>query len=171
MARKYSYKPVAVFGSNNLYLSHCTLNRASKLISSGRAVRRDANSIQLRQSKKERIAQKHIIIRAANRVCYICGRRIPEDETATIDHIIPKSRDSRADIYTNMRCCCERCNNDKGNKKLSEYVRHIDNNRRNYSYLKNKQIKYLREFAHYYEREFYRNIYLESLQKKGNVYS
>ena len=122
-------KTIAVFGPDNKYLSHCTWKRALGLLESGRAIRLDATTIRLKQTKRERIKKKHDIIAESKRICYICNTRIPEEETATVDHIIPKSRDRRADVYDNMRCCCSRCNNDKGNMKLSEYVKHIMENK------------------------------------------
>lgn len=148
-------KTIAVFGPDNKYLSHCTWKRALGLLESGRAIRLDATTIRLKQTKRERIKKKHDIIAESKRICYICNTYIPEDETATVDHIIPKSRDRRADVYDNMRCCCNRCNNDKGNMKLSEYVKHIFENREKYDYITDKRLEYLRNFAKYYEEEFY----------------
>ena len=148
-------KTIAVFGPDNKYLSHCTWKRALGLLESGRAIRLDATTIRLKQTKRERIEKKHDIIAESKRICYICNTRIPEEETATVDHIILKSRDRRADVYDNMRCCCSRCNNDKGNMKLSEYVKHIIENREQYAYITNKRLEYLKNFAKYYEEEFY----------------
>ena len=142
-------KTIAVFGPDNKYLSHCTWKRALGLLESGRAIRLDATTIRLKQTKRERIKKKHDIIAESKRICYICNTRIPEEETATVDHIIPKSRDRRADVYDNMRCCCSRCNNDKGNMKLSEYVKHIIENREQYAYITNKRLEYLKNFAKY----------------------
>lgn len=155
-------KTIAVFGPNNVYLSHCTWSRASSLIDTGRAIRLDATTIRLKQTKKERIKKKHSIIADSKRFCYICNTRIPDDETATIDHIIPKSRDRRADVYSNMRCCCSRCNNDKGNMTLSEYVQHIFDNRQSYRYISNKRLEYLKEFAKLYEEEFYSQVHTKN---------
>ena len=59
------------------------------------------------------------------------------------------------DVYENMRCCCTRCNGDKGNMKLSEYVKHIFENREKYDYITDKRLEYLKNFAKYYEEEFY----------------
>lgn len=151
-------KTIAVFGPDDKYLSHCTWNRALSLLQSGRAIRLNATTIRLKQTKKERTRKKHDIIAESKRICYICSTHIPEDEIATVDHIIPKSRDRRADTYENMRCCCSRCNNDKGNMKLSEYVKHIYENREDYAYITNKRLEYLKNFAKYYEEEFYSKI-------------
>lgn len=147
-------KTIAVLGPDNIYLSHCTFQRALGLMESGRAIRLNATTIRLTQTKRERVKTKHKIIEDAGRICYICNRVIPEDETATIDHIMPKSRDRRADIPTNMRCCCDRCNNDKGNMTISEYVAHIIQNRELYDYISDKRLKYLKNFAVYYEESY-----------------
>ena len=53
-----------------------------------------------------------------------------------------------------MKCCCERCNNDKGNMKLSEYVLHILENRGKYDYISNKRLEYLKQFAITYEEAY-----------------
>ena len=154
-------KTIAVLGPDNVYLSHCTWNRALGLLQSGKAIRLDATTVRLKQTKKERIRRKHSIIADSKRICYICNTRIPEEETATIDHIIPKSRDRRADVYTNMKCCCSRCNNDKGNMTISEYVQHIFDNRELYDYISNKRLKYLKRFAKFYEEEFYSRVHMQ----------
>ena len=155
---------IAVFGPDDTYLSHCTWNKALRLLESGRAIRLNATSVRLKQTKKERIKKKHDIIADSKRICYICNTRIPEDETATIDHIIPKSRDKRADTYDNMRCCCSRCNNDKGNMTLSEYVKHIFDNKERYDYISNKRLDYLKRFAKFYEEEFYAKVHTQDVK-------
>jgi 5-methylcytosine-specific restriction endonuclease McrA len=147
-------KTIAVLGPDNIYLSHCTFQRALGLMESGRAIRLNATTIRLTQTKRERVKTKHKIIEDAGRVCYICNRVIPEDETATIDHIMPKSRDRRADIPTNMRCCCEHCNNDKGNMTISEYIAHIIKHREQYKYISDKRLTYLKNFAVHYEESY-----------------
>lgn len=151
-------RTIAVFGPDNKYLSHCTWKRALGLLESNRAIRLDATTVMLKQTKKERIKKKHDIIAEAKRICYICNEHIPDEDIATIDHIIPKSRDKCADVYENMRCCCVRCNNDKGNMKLSEYVKHIISERDKYDYISDKRLAYLKHFAKYYEEEFYENL-------------
>ena len=88
---------------------------------------------------------KDRIISDANRICYICGERIPEDEIATIDHVIPMSRRiSPCYKESNLRCCCLRCNGDKGDMDIQEYVDHIENNRYDYEYIPNERIEYLK---------------------------
>lgn len=151
-------KTIAVFDTNGLYLSHCTWNRALGLLQSNRAVRLNATTIRLKQTKRQKIDEKHNIIIQSKRICYICNRVIPLNEVATIDHMIPKSRDKRADVCTNMRCCCERCNKDKGNMKLSEYIVHISKNRDKYDYISDKRLNYLKNYARHNEEEFYLTV-------------
>ena len=54
-----------------------------------------------------------------------------------------------------MKCCCERCNNDKGNMKLSEYVAHIFRYRDKYDYISDKRLSYLKNYAKHSEEDFY----------------
>lgn len=159
-------KTIAVLGPDGVYLSHCTWNRALSLLESKRAIRLDATTVRLKQTKKERIRKKHDIIAESKRICYICNTQIPIEEIATIDHIIPKSRDRRADVYSNMRCCCSRCNNDKGNMTLSEYVEHMLKHREDYLYISDKRLRYLERFAQCYEEEFYsqKRIHIKDLK-------
>lgn len=167
-------KTMAVLNPNNVYLSHCTWDRALSLLKSNKAVRLNATTIRLKQMKKERKEVKRQIIEDAGRICYICGREIPDSETATIDHVIPRSRDGRADILSNMRCCCIRCNTSKNNMTISEYVAKILENRGAYDYISNKQLNRLIRFADVYEQSFYLTVqshtYLnrKRKKKKGN---
>ena len=159
-------KTIAVFGPNNVYLSHCTWERALCLLESGRAVRINATTIKLKQTKKDRMEKKHKIIAESERICYICNARISDEERATIDHVVPKSRNRLADTYDNMRCCCVKCNNDKGNMTLSEYVHHISENRSLYEYISDERLEYLKEFAKLYEKEFYDRVQLKEGRDK-----
>lgn len=146
---------VTVYGPDGMFLSKTTTTKALKLLDTNRAISISAYSIQIKQTKKDTQKMKHRIIEQSHRICYICGRRIPEDEIATVDHIIPKSRDKRAYDERNMRCCCERCNNDKGNMTLKEYIEHIRRHRKRYKYLKNETINNLGKFAERYEKKFF----------------
>ena len=44
--------------------------------------------------------------------CQYCGRRLPRSEL-NLDHVIPRSRAGRS-AWTNVVCCCHRCNLKKG---------------------------------------------------------
>ena len=162
---------IAVFGPDNRYLSHCTEKRATNLIDSRRATRVNVSTIKLTYTKKGWVSVKHNIIEDSNRICYICNRRIPEEEIATIDHVIPSSRSTQANTFDNLQCCCERCNHDKDRMKLTEYVRHIKINRGDYEYISDEILESLQEFAFRHEKDFYLNdsnlIYTHK-KKKNN---
>ena len=162
-------KTVTVLGPDNVYLSHCTSKRALALVHSGKAIKVNAVTIRLKNTGKEIRQKKHDIIHNSKRICYICNKKISENEIATIDHVIPKSRHERANAYSNMKCCCVRCNNDKNNMTLSEYVSHIYSNREQYEYINDTRLVYLKSFAKLYEEEFYSQIHIlkkDSCNKK-----
>lgn len=144
-------KTITVLSPDRIYLSHCTWQRASILLDNGRAERIDASTIMLKETKQDRKKKMNEIIKEAGRICYICGEYIPEDESATIDHVIPKSRDKYADVYENMQCCCDRCNIDKGNMKPIEYLHFIQENKDTHEYLSKERLKYLEDFLVRYE--------------------
>lgn len=126
-------------------MSHCTWKKASTLLCSGRADRVNATTIRLKETKRMRKDNMRKIIEESGRRCYICGEVIPESDCATIDHVVPKSRDRFSDTYENMQCCCSRCNSDKKNMMPTEYIQHILNNREQYDYLSDERIQYLKE--------------------------
>ena len=161
---------ITVLSPDGIYLSRCTWIRALGLLESERAIRLNATTVKLKQTKKERTIKKHSIIADSERICYICNKQIPDDEIATIDHIVPKSRDRRADSYDNMRCCCSHCNNDKGNMTLSEYVQHISNNRRLYDYISNERLEYLHKFSKSYEKDFYAKMHIQDIRPPKKMY-
>ena len=68
--------------------------------------------IMLLKTKKDFKKLKAKIIEEEGRQCYICGKIIPENEYATIDHMYPKCRCGK-DTRDNLHCCCKRCNDDK----------------------------------------------------------
>lgn len=146
-----SKKTITVLGPDKTYLSHCTWQRASILLANGRAEKIDASTVMLKETKQDRKKRMNAIIEEADRICYICGECIPEDEPATIDHVIPKSRDKYADVYENMRCCCDRCNIDKGNRKPIEYLNFIKETREEHSYISKERLRYLENFLVRYE--------------------
>lgn len=53
--------------------------------------------------------------------CEYCQRAFSDTVPPTWDHIIPKSRGGR-DRRENLVASCERCNSDKANQLLSEWV-------------------------------------------------
>lgn len=154
MSSNANYKSIAVLGPDRIYLSHCTWKRASNLLATERAVRIDATTIMLKETKRARKKKMNQIIKDARDICYICGEKATMDNTATIDHVIPKSRNKYADVYENMRCCCDRCNTDKGNMKPIEYIHYINRTREKHSYLSDERIAYLQKFLVDYEKEW-----------------
>jgi 5-methylcytosine-specific restriction endonuclease McrA len=56
------------------------------------------------------------ILRRDNYRCQYCGAKTQD---LTIDHVIPKSRGG-GDSWDNLVCCCQRCNNKKGNRTPEE---------------------------------------------------
>ena len=51
--------------------------------------------------------------------CAYCDRQLDED-SATIDHIVPKFRGGH-NIKSNMVCCCSKCNRLKGSINLEDW--------------------------------------------------
>lgn len=156
-------KTITVLGPDKSYLSHCTWQRASILLENERAERIDAFTIMLKETKQDRKKKTREIIEQAGRVCYICGETIAEDEPATIDHVIPKSKDKYADVYENMRCCCDRCNIDKGNMTPIEYLHFIQEHPETHGYLSEERLRYLEKFLVEYQ------IFWEHNHKRKNV--
>lgn len=166
MSSKGKPKVIAVLDVDGNFLSFCTRQRAKKIIEEHKGYFVAKRTIKLKTSKARETKERHKIIKDAKRICYICNRRIPEKETATIDHVIPKSRDKFASNRFNLKCCCERCNNDKANMTLLEYVQHIRYNRKDYDYISDKRLDYLEQYAETYEKEYY-NFYIKYADKLG----
>lgn len=159
MSSKGKAKVIAVLDVNGKFLSFCTRQRAKKVVEEHKGYFVADKTLKLKTSKIQESKERREVIKEAKRICYICNRRISEKEIATVDHVIPKSRNRFASNKFNLRCCCEHCNNDKGNMTLLEYVRYIKYNRQDYDYISDKRLKYLKEYAESYEKEYY-SIYL-----------
>lgn len=65
-------------------------------------------------SKKER----QLIFKRDGYKCIKCG----SNKNLTIDHIIPKSKGGR-DSITNYQTMCKKCNSEKSNIILTEYLK------------------------------------------------
>lgn len=61
--------------------------------------------------------RRNIFARDRNR-CQYCGKKFPTSELS-LDHIFPRSRGGRAD-WTNIVCCCVKCNVRKGGRTPEE---------------------------------------------------
>lgn len=64
-----------------------------------------------------RCTRKNILLRDKNE-CQYCGKHI-SGKDATLDHIVPKSKGGPTD-FLNLVACCQKCNNKKANKYLSQ---------------------------------------------------
>lgn len=80
--------------------------------------------IKIIRNKQDWKTLKRLVIKDENRLCYICGEFIPENEPATVDHVIPRSKYGK-DERKNLHCCCKRCNDDKVDMTLYEYYLHV----------------------------------------------
>ena len=148
---------IKVYGTDMRLLSKCSRKRAKRLVDQKRGYMLDKNSVVLCKSLIEDITDKRDEKIISDNICYICNEVI--EETSTIDHIIPKYNDVATTISFNMKCCCYRCNHDKDNMTLSEYVDHIKQNRDKYDYISDERLLYLEHYAYIYEREFYKYFF------------
>jgi 5-methylcytosine-specific restriction endonuclease McrA len=143
---------IKVYDKDLSELAPCTKKRAEKLINRQCAVwlETEENAIQLLVNKKDRKQRREELARESGRICYICGERIPDDVPITIDHVKPKSEGGTDDKW-NTKCACKRCNDDKKNRGIKTYVKHIRRNRHLYPYITKERLAILDDFV----KEFY----------------
>lgn len=165
-SNKKKPKVITVLDVEGNFLSFCTRQRAKKIVQGHKGYFIANKTLKLKTSKIQESKDRHKVIKEAKRICYICNRKISEKEVATVDHVIPKSRDEFASKKFNLKCCCERCNNDKADMTLLEYVQHIRYNRKDYDYISDKRLDYLEQYAEAYEKEYY-NFYIKYADKLG----
>lgn len=126
---------VDVFNKNNKQLPATNLLVAYRLTLRKKAIWiKQDESILLLNPAGSFQKYKNQIIKKEKRICYICLRKIDEEESASIDHVNPKQFNG-TNNRKNLRCCCERCNNDKGNMNMETYYNHINDNIVKYDYL------------------------------------
>lgn len=142
-------KKVKVIDKDGKILAPCTFKRASKVVARKCAKWVGYNKIQLLVNEDDRKRLRKEIIEESNRTCYICGEFIPYDKAPTLDHVIPR-KGLGEDVKENLKCCCKRCNDDKSNTSLSEYVDYIDANRDKYPWATDERITYLKALAEEY---------------------
>lgn len=135
-------KRVKVYDVDGKPLANCTQKRANFLTSIDRAKWIGHCKIQLAINSKDRKEIKDKVITQANHVCYICGE---QTDNPTIDHVIPKKSRGQ-DRMWNLQCCCKRCNEDKADLDIKDYVQLIYLHRKNYPYLSNEQLVKLELF-------------------------
>ena len=68
-------------------------------------------------AKKRYLAQ----IKAGTLYCYLCGMLILSEKDFSFDHVFPKSRGGQT-TDDNMKPAHKKCNSDKGNMLLEEYL-------------------------------------------------
>ena len=145
---KNDKKNIKVFIKNNgelQYLSSTTTKIVNKMLKRNKCKWIEHNrSIEIYKRNEDIKKLKKEVINKANRICYICGRKIEDNEIATADHVKPKKQGGE-DVFKNLRCCCSRCNEDKSDKNIYQYVRHIEKNRDKYRYVSNSQIKKIKK--------------------------
>ncbi|MGA0128667.1 MAG: HNH endonuclease [Burkholderiales bacterium] len=77
-----------------------------------------ANLVVLTPKLARRKFRQHIF-EAWNWKCAYCDKELTEN-TATIDHILPKHKGGQ-NIRQNMACCCTNCNRSKASSLLNEF--------------------------------------------------
>ena len=149
MYNKNEEKIISVFDNAGKFLSKTTLIRADKLIDRKCAYWIGKNKLCLALSKKDRRNMKNSIIKESNNICYICNQKT---DKPSIDHVIPKSfyKNGGTDLPGNLKCCCVRCNKDKGARTLKEYINHINKHRDKYKYISDTQLEKLKELSKHY---------------------
>lgn len=137
---KHNEKNIEVFGRNGQRLAPTNSFTAETLVGRKNAVWIEkGKSLTVLRTKSDYKKRKKYIIAEEKRVCYICGRTISNDEIATIDHVDPKSRKG-TDDRDNLRCCCKRCNEDKGKTSFLRYCDWIFSNKEIYDYVDFKHL-------------------------------
>ena len=58
--------------------------------------------------------------------CAYCNKELNEN-TATVDHIVPKFKGGH-NVRTNMCCCCSQCNKEKASTLLEDWYTERNNN-------------------------------------------
>lgn len=148
-------KNVAVFSNSNKFIRYCTIPEANRMVKNNEAYFTGTRVLKYKY-ENDHSGLKQQVRRKDKRTCYICNRKIPHNECCTIDHVIPVSRTDKDKVWnlSNIRCCCSKCNNDKGNMTLKEYIEHIMRYRNEYSHISAAQLKRLVDYAEYQEKEY-----------------
>lgn len=147
------------------FIGMSTPEKADEFVKTDRAEYIDEHTVNVFETKDMMKKTNRQIIERENFICYICGDTVTES-TATIDHVIPRSKRSKFSYsQKNRRCCCQRCNKDKSNMTLTEYLNKIEKDKKNYEYISKSRLKKLKEYAAQHEREFM----FEELSKIGRI--
>lgn len=143
---------INVLSSHGSKLPNTNEKKAALLIKNNNAVWINSRTIQLKNRVFDK-RYKKFIVKDERRVCYICLKKIPKDEFATVDHVISIS-DGGSNSRENLRCCCKRCNSDKNRLSLDKYLKKIDSKRHLYKYISDKQLIDLKFYSKKVVSEF-----------------
>lgn len=117
---------INVVDNNGNTLNPCKSKVAWVLVRRNRAVWLDDVSIQITLTKAQIKANKKAAIERDKRICHYCGKYISPTETATADHITPKTitRDDVCgyDDLDNLVCACLNCNRHKDRTPYDQYI-------------------------------------------------
>ena len=147
-------KTIPVYNMNHTELSLCTAKRAQRLVSQGRAEYYNDGIVLLVKVRNTSVKSKRNLYKNAKGRCYICDTPITFSDM-TVDHIFPLSSSRKPMVknkrfifsFLNKRCCCEKCNVDKGSLTLIKYCSKIEKDRNNYPLITNEKLSYLMNLA------------------------
>ena len=69
---------------------------------------------------------RHAIYLRDNHTCYWCGKHESEGIELSLDHLLPWIYFG-ADKHTNLVTCCRKCNSTRGDKKLRQWYKVLEN--------------------------------------------
>lgn len=96
---------------------HSLIRSVSRVINLPKIIRLTTYVHVFRNSGYAKCTRKNVLQRD-NHECQYCGISLTS-KTATLDHIVPRSKGGSTD-FLNLVTCCQRCNNKKGSKYLSQ---------------------------------------------------
>lgn len=128
--------PVLVLNASYEPMVVCSVRRAIVLVYLGKAKlveRRDGHKIRsvsmavsepsvvrldhyVKVPFKQVMLNRRNVIRRDRSSCQYCGTT---SRPMTVDHVVPRQHGGR-DVWENLVCACDRCNNKKGGRKLEE---------------------------------------------------
>lgn len=118
-------KNVRVIDKYGREVSPCDEKTAWVLLNRKRAIRISDNTIKIIVDQNDLKRIRSAVIKRDNRTCIYCGRKIPKNEPATVDHLIPKHIQHNGEIgydsMNNLACCCNTCNRHKGMMDFERY--------------------------------------------------
>ncbi|OQY09492.1 MAG: hypothetical protein B6I28_02925 [Fusobacteriia bacterium 4572_132] len=110
-----------IYEKTNFKLKNTTIERADRMIKKKKAEWLIKNKkILLFQSYEDVKKIKQEFLKDEERICYLCGKPITEEEIS-VDHIIPKANFGR-DIISNYAIAHKRCNSIKGKNSIAEVI-------------------------------------------------